>query len=454
MLAAGRLGVSNTVPLTDRYGLTLSTTSDAAAAAYRTGVDLMLAAWTGADAAFEAAIAADPQFALAHAARARLHFTYAEPVESKARIATARECVSRNGTEREQSHVAILGLTMEGQSAKALTGTLQHLDRWPRDAIILGLPLGAFGLFAFSGMPDHEQARVDLCERHATHYGDDWWFQTYLGWSHTENHNVRRGRDLTQRALDQRRENANAAHALAHAMFEDGSTAEADALIAGWLPSYDRRGILHGHIFWHQALAALENDDAERALAIYAASIQPSVTAAVPLNAMTDCASLLWRVKLYGHAVPQHLWSDVAAYASRHFAQPGLTFADVHMAFITAAVGDRTALASRIDALERRLADGKLAAGAVVPAICRATLAFADDRYAECVALLRPLAGEVVRIGGSHAQREIIEDMLIVAMTKSGATTDALAILDRRLHHHTSVRDIRWRDQATRALQH
>jgi hypothetical protein len=56
----------------DRYGLALSTSSEAAAA-YRDGIDLMLSAWPGAAEAFDAAIAADSDFALAHAARARLH---------------------------------------------------------------------------------------------------------------------------------------------------------------------------------------------------------------------------------------------------------------------------------------------------------------------------------------------------------------------------------------------
>ena len=37
----------------DRYGLTLSTNSSEAAAAYREGVDLLLAAWPGAAEAFE-----------------------------------------------------------------------------------------------------------------------------------------------------------------------------------------------------------------------------------------------------------------------------------------------------------------------------------------------------------------------------------------------------------------
>jgi hypothetical protein len=55
----------------DRYGLALSTSSEAAAA-YRDGIDLMLSAWPGAAEAFDAAIAADSDFAQAHAARARL----------------------------------------------------------------------------------------------------------------------------------------------------------------------------------------------------------------------------------------------------------------------------------------------------------------------------------------------------------------------------------------------
>jgi len=46
------------------------------------------------------------------------------------------------------------------------------------------------------------------------HYGEDWWFLTYLGWSHTEAGNTRTGRTLAERAISLRAENANAAHGL------------------------------------------------------------------------------------------------------------------------------------------------------------------------------------------------------------------------------------------------
>jgi hypothetical protein len=68
----------------DSRGLPLSTTSDSAAAHYREGVELMLAAWPGAAEALDAAIHDDPQFALAHAARARLHAISAQAAEARA----------------------------------------------------------------------------------------------------------------------------------------------------------------------------------------------------------------------------------------------------------------------------------------------------------------------------------------------------------------------------------
>src|SRR4029453_9279092 len=178
------------------YGLPLSTSSDAAAASYREGADLMFSAWPGAGDALDAAIAADPDFALAYIARARHHFIYADVKAAQEKAAKARELVNRNGTAREKSPVEILACGMEGQSAKSLSLALAHLDEWPRDAMIMILPMGAFGLFAFSGMADHDQARVDLCERLAQYYGDDWFFLATLGWSHTENGNVRHGRDI------------------------------------------------------------------------------------------------------------------------------------------------------------------------------------------------------------------------------------------------------------------
>jgi hypothetical protein len=428
----------------DRYGLSLSTASSEAAEAYRDGIDLLLSAWPGAAEAFDRSIAADPGFALAHIARGRIHTFYQQGEAARKAATLARGLVAPRGSQRERSHVETLALAVEGNIPAALAAALTHLESWPRDAVVMSLLLGAFGLFAFSGMADHDQARQALCERHAPHYGEDWWFLSNYGWSLTENGDAARGRAMTERAFDQRRKNAYAAHALLHAMFEDGSVADADALVTQWLPTYDRSGILHGHIAWHQALGALEHGDASRALAIYAEVLQPSVNPAPPLNAMSDCASLLWRLSAYGHAVPNNLWTDADAYACRYFPKLSLPFVEMHMALFAAATRNQAALEARLGVIDQRLAEGKLAAGPVVPGICRAMRAFADEDYSACVAHLEPVLGDVVRIGGSHAQREIVEDTFIVALIRSGELPRARALLDRRLHRRPSRRDRSW----------
>jgi hypothetical protein len=431
----------------DSRGLPISTGSTQAARCYRAGVDLMLSAWPGAGDGLRQAINNDPQFALAHAALARLSAIKGEPADARASIATAQEIVARHGTPREISHVSTLALAVTGQSAKALESVLAHLDHWPRDVLILSLPLGAFGLFAFSGMVDHDQARVDLCEKVADSYdADDWWFLTYRGWSHAENGSVAKGRDLAQRGLEQRRANANAAHAVAHAMFEQGATQEAETLIEGWLPDYDRTGMLHGHLAWHAALSALERDDPQHALAIYSKHVRPSVSLALPINVVSDAVSLLWRLQAYGYDVPAGLWDEAAHYADARYAKPGLAFIEVHMGLLAAATGRHVAATDRIDANGRRVAEGALPAGPVVPAIGLAALAFANADYAECLRILEPMAGDVARVGGSGAQRQIIEDMLLLALMRSGASAKARDLLDRRLHRRPSQRDVRWRD--------
>ncbi len=434
----------------DRYGLPLSTDSPEAANAYRDGIDLMLSAWPGAAEAFDRALAADAEFALAHVARARVHSFYQQGEAARKEAAAARELVARRGTERERGHVETLALAVEGNLPAALSSALRHLESFPRDAVVMSLPLGAFGLFAFSGMADHDRARQELCERHAPHYGEDWWFLSNYGWAMTENGEVAKGRAMTERAFDMRRTNAYAAHALLHAMFEGGSVADADALVTQWIGGYDRSGILYGHIYWHQALGALEVGDASKALSIYEKILQPSVTVAPPLNAMSDCASLLWRLLAYGHAVPANLWADAEAYAKAQFPKSSVPFVEMHMALLAAATYNQAALEERLRVIEQRLGDGKLAAGPVVPQICRAMNAFAGEDFRTCVTLLEPVLDDVVRIGGSHAQREIIEDTFIVALIRSGELPRAQTLLDHRLHRRPSPRDARWRDAATR----
>lgn len=114
---------------------------------------------------------------------------------------------------------------------------------------------------------------------------------------------------------------------------------------------------------------------------------------------------------------------------------------------IEAATGDTQALERRVATLATLQSGSSKAAGSVVPAVCRAAMAFRDGDYAQCASILSPLRKEVARIGGSGAQREVVEDTLLVAMMRGGDVTGATNLFNSRLHRRPSLRDAHWRDR-------
>ena len=430
----------------DRYDLALTTTSDRAAVSYRDGVDCMLSAWYGADDAFDRAIAEDPGFALALIARARVHQLNMEIPQARARAARGRELAAA-ASERERAHVEIMAAAIEGHPKLALTGAEQHLDEFPRDALVLSLLLGAFGLYAFSGRADHDAARLAICQRHARHYGEDWWFLTYLGWSHTEAGGAAIGREMTERAIAMRPANGNAAHGLSHALFELGAVAEGQVFLSGWLPAHEKASFLHGHLSWHVALTALEAGDTAGALEIYEQQIRPQGNRYPPLNIYTDCASLLWRLRLAGQTDLDSHWQQVAAFGEEFFSRAGAHFADVHFALVAGATGNEK-LESRLADMHALDADGRLAPGASAIDLCRGVSAFAGGDNENAIRFLEPQMSALVRIGGSHAQRELWEDTLIVAYLREGHSDKAAMAISDRLHRRPSARDQAWLREA------
>src|SRR5207244_5754372 len=84
---------------------------------------------------------------------------------------------------REQGTIEVIALTIDGAGPQAMTRLEDHVAEYPRDALALSLALGVFGLLGFSGRLDHHEAQLALLERLAPHWGEDWWFLTYLGWA-------------------------------------------------------------------------------------------------------------------------------------------------------------------------------------------------------------------------------------------------------------------------------
>lgn len=401
--------------MVDQFGLPVGSTSAAAIQAYDRGIDCQLHAWPGAQAAFDLALLHDPQFALAHAAQALLWQSQGQVPQARAAIATARQWANAS-IEREDSHITALAHLIEGRPTQALPAVLAHAQRWPTDAGVVGTALGAFGLLAFSGRADHDAARLQFVQQIVPHHSsDNPWMLTHLSWAHTEAGDVQQGLALIERSLSLRQANGNAAHVMAHARFELNQPDEALIFIESWLPHYPVEAILFGHLNWHAALCQIDLARIDDAVARLVQVIEPHLVHALPLVGMTDMASLLWRLGLAGRSGLS--WVAAQAYAAQRFPKGGNAFVELHLAMLAAARRDAAGLQHGQDRL-RRMADaghaGAVTAGHWVNALAALCSGPAQDHDA-ARASFEACRSEAARLGGSHAQRTIV-DRTAVAM--------------------------------------
>jgi hypothetical protein len=133
------------------------------------------------------------------------------------------------------------------------------------------------------------------------------------------------------------------------------------------------------------------------------------------INVFTDAASFLWRAQLAGAKRDAERWYEVKEYGEKNFPTAGLAFADVHRALACAATGDEVALETLLGELREREKAGRLLAGSIVPHLAEAFDAFAKKDFQKAVALIEPHLAEHERIGGSRAQRRLIELTLAAA---------------------------------------
>lgn len=396
----------------DRYGLPLSTPSAEARDAYVEAADLFLGGEPGIEAALDRAFAADPGFALAHALAARVHQMHARGGAAQEAM---RRALAGTGalTPREQGHLQAIAKVVAGDAAGALAASRGHLAAHPRDALVLMPCVGVFGLFGFSGRAGREAELAAFLTSLAPHYGDDWWFLAALAFAHAETGRLDAARAGIDRALRANPRNANGAHIRAHVDYEAGENAAGLAWLERWHAGYDRAGLMHCHLAWHMALWRLDCGDREGAWRAFDAHVQPGAAWGPPLNVVTDGASFLFRAELAGEARPGERWQRLADYARGAFPQPGLAFVDAHVALACAMAGDERGLAARI-------AGARGPAGDLVAALGHGFGAFARGEWSAAVAALAPACRMHERLGGSRAQRDLLEYALLAAARHAG----------------------------------
>lgn len=418
---------------TDLYGSPLSTASDAAREAYVQGVERYLAGLDGVVEAFQAAIAADPRFAMARTFLARFHQTLGDMPAARAELAAAR-AVLGDVSPREAAQIDMIGDLLEGRGPAGYAKIRAHVLEHPRDILVAQTCTSVFGLIGFSGQPGREAEQLAYMTALKPHYGEDWWFLTQFAFAQLEAGQIGPAEANIDAALAARPGSAHSAHVRAHLDYETGRPAAGLAYLEDFWRGLSPAAYMHCHVSWHVALWALAAGETEKMWAVFDAAIAPDRAGGPPLNIQTDSVALLYRAALAGIEVPRARWQQLSDYSAARFPAPGLAFADVHSALSHAMAGET----ERLDLI---VAGAKGPAGPVVRCISQAFGALADGAPGQAVAHLTQIMAAHERIGGSRAQRDLLEFALAHALALAGHPDEARRSLRMRRPH--SARDHR-----------
>jgi uncharacterized NAD(P)/FAD-binding protein YdhS len=441
----------------DPLGLPLSTTAEAAAA-YNAGLERLMRLQSGAEEKLQEAVALDPGFAVGHAALAMLGHEAGAATDVEASLEAAREAARTRADERERSLVEVVGRRVGDVRRSGATALMNHIAQHPRDVLAVS---AAVPTIAFSGVTDLQQEAWELVEGLAPAYGDHWWYISLLAFTRQDQSRFDDAGLLAESALECEPSSGHAVHAQTHVLYETGRHEVGRTWLDHWVTESGRGASHRAHFSWHAALHELALGDTEAVRQRYYTQLAPPAVTGV--RALIDSASLLWRwtvttsgwdlaagsTAFPGEAAPPPIESVLEAAGPELVDQPETPFVALHSALALAAADDLPRLARLRQHCE---ASHDLTVRTTVVTICDALVAAGGHEWDRAADLLRDVLPGLPRVGGSAAQREIVEETLLFCLVSAGRAEQALALLDGRLDRRTSPLDRRRRESLSASV--
>ena len=415
----------------DARDLPISIASAEAAAAYDHLVTGYLTYRADTPARLTALLQADPDAVLGHCMQgyfAMLGFKQAIiPVAVEA--ARTAQSLAADATPRERSHIAALTAWSEGELDRAIAVWESILRDHPHDAVAFRL---AHFVNFWLGRPQDMVASV---ERVIPAWSEDIpGYSMILGcrcFALEEAGNYLGAEPSGRRAIELDPGDLWAAHAVAHVLEMQGRRSEGIQWLTMLAPNWEGSHNLQHHLWWHCALFMLEHGDHKGVLELYDTrfrNLAAPLTVASPdvYIDVQNAVSMLFRLERLGVDVGNR-WEELADKAEARIGDCVSAFTLPHWLMALTATG-RTAAAQRMIEAMRAFANGR---GTVPPIvrdyvlpIAEAQLAHAAGRHEEAVALMRPAIGGMYRLGGSHTQQDVLEQLFVDAALKAGSTAD------------------------------
>jgi tetratricopeptide (TPR) repeat protein len=416
----------------DAQGHTLSGATAATAASYDAAVRAFNLVCGDAIGLFDAARAEAPEFVMAHLGKAWMFAAANDPgllTQARALVETTR-ALPKN--EREEAHFAALSHQVQGARAAAVAVLDRHLMRYPFDIVAhqaVTLADGFLGRFRW--VRDRSARALPLWSKDQPGYATMLAFHAFGA---EEAGDYRRAEDESREAAQLEPTSFWPHHTVAHVMEMTGRPEDG----LGWMAAREALWSSPGHtnqahIWWHRALFHLELGQFDAALALYDGPLQ--ATQRRLGNILTNASALLWRLDTLGCEVGDR-WRDLADLWEGHADGKCLVFTDIHAAMAELRSGREALVEKRLAAMRETAASGAEAAGlyrTVGIPVVEALAAFHRGAYDRTVELLLQTRVDLWQIGGSHAQRDVIDWTLTEAAARAGQRDVALSLAHERL---------------------
>ena len=389
----------------------------AALQAYERALASLLGWRGGAVEALASALQQAPGFVMAHVLQGYLLVVGRDP----RRVGLARPVLARaaalGANSHEERHLAALAAAVDGDYETARTHLGAVLDAHPRDALALHVALAFDYVIGDTARLHHRVIGVLPA-----------WSAALPGYSAVramhafgleERGDYERAEAIARDVLAQDPSNPRAHHVMAHVFEMTGRDREGIRWMNAHMQDWAEDSTSSTHCWWHLALFHLSLGETECALALYDRYISP--TLADGIANLIDASALLWRFQLASSMNAGGRWSELAAAWSEHIDDGFCSFNDIHamLAFVGAGAWQQALRLEQALAAAQELPTrhGQTTRQLGLPAV-RALIAFGRGDNALATTLLASLPAHAHRLGGSHAQRDVLYLTLLEAIER------------------------------------
>ncbi len=385
----------------------------------------------------DAAAQADPGWMLPHVMKAGFLLSLTEPslvAEAQAHLQRAQALLN-HATPREKAHLEAVQAVLDGRWQQACRIWDAVLLEHPRDALAL----------QWSHLWDFYRGDAHGLRQRPARALPEWnetdplfpYALALYAFGLEESNLYPQAEEAARRALAINARVPWAVHAAAHVMEMQGRFEDGAAWLRQQQPHWAEGNGFACHLWWHKTLFRLEAMDTVGALRLVDSHLSGDALQ-VTLNRV-DAVSMLWRMQLLGEDVAAQFAQVLKTWALPHEYAGHYAFNDVHVVIALLGAGEvhraETWLARCAERALQPTDAGKsnhLMSREVGLPLMRGLVALQHGDADGAVDLMAPVRAQAARLGGSHAQRDLIDQTLLAAAAQGGRFSLGRGLLNER----------------------